>query len=103
MKWAVRLKRAQKRGGFTQLDLVAAGSWITCAVGEVRATHRGKLVGAYWRKPVLWLYSYSPGLADLGEAFYLAVSQDKPTEVVRAYNKIQRWTSKSKCCSQYNP
>ena len=39
MTWRERVQAARERGGFLPEDRVAAGEWLTCAVGEHHAQY----------------------------------------------------------------
>lgn len=78
MTWEARLARAKRTGFFTPADKDSAGTWQTCALGEVCAKRRVKV-----------RFAVNDGiLYDLAMAFADAVSNDEVARAAGLYRKI---------------
>jgi hypothetical protein len=85
MNWIERIKAAKKRGRFEDGDVLDAGSWKTCAVGESRRGN-AKVV------PVRFYSPLDEKLHDWGTEFWRAVRDNCFTEALRLYRAISRRT-----------
>ena len=80
MKWLTRIRRALKRGHFTEEDESLAENWETCMVSErPRTRHVGN---AQIGEPV------SQRIKTLGMEFYDAVRNDEPEKALELRRQI---------------
>ena len=89
MKWLSRIKRALKKGSFTEKDILDSGSFTTCAMGEHcelsnKWAMDSELQETYGYKDANKLY-------DLGMTFYHNVENHKVKQAQITYNKIHRF------------
>ena len=79
MDWDARIKRAKKRGYFTETDRKRAARWTMCAVGE----HRGEYERGSLSAPT------DKSLTVLGIRFCDEVWRDNVSEARACWKKIQ--------------
>lgn len=82
ISWAVRLERAEEKGGFSWYEKKLADSWQTCAVGE---RHDFADYDA-WIKVANW---YDSKEYKYGHEFMYAVRENDVWRAKEAYTKLQ--------------
>jgi len=92
MNWKERIEEAKKVGMFATNDVMAAGSWNCCALGEKYKNDAGVTLvdDKYDDADNLHSHGYV-----LGMAFYEAVRDNKIDEAERIYNEIMEEEFKS--------
>ena len=89
MKWIDRIKRAKKRGKFTEVDKDLMGDFNTCMVGETFNYKKQWDIRTYLRNKAMSKYKVNK-IYELALDSVNAVCNDKIKEAQQIYDEIQK-------------
>ena len=86
MRWKARLTRAERREAFCPDDILLAGSWSSCALGE---RTRDLSLDAD-------TFAWKQAQRRQGNAFFKQVERDQIEQAKATYAAIQQWAGASR-------